>query len=298
LPSGCQRADRLTRLNGEREPASEIRGSNERRFFVKDYSRFRNVLVEKRDQVAIITLNRPEVRNAFNGDLAREMDEAFKEVAQDDDVNAIVLTGAGSVFSAGGDIKAMGASSTQPLTAPLGLPMARRHIDTILGVEQPIIAALNGDAIGMGATVALFCDVVLASEKARIGDPHVRMGLVAGDGAAAIWPLLVGVNKAKEMLLTGDLISALEAERLGLLNRILPQEEVMPAAMELARRLAQGPSKAIRWTKLCINKRLREDINLVLDASLALEGLSAATEDHREAVLAFLEKRAPQFKGR
>jgi len=265
---------------------------------MKDYSRFQHMLVEKKDQLAILTLNRPEVRNAFNGDLAREMDEAFEAVAQDEEVNAIVLTGAGTVFSSGGDITAMGAGSTRPITAPLSLPMARRHIDTVLSVEQPIIAALNGDAIGMGATVALFCDIVLASEKTRIGDPHVRMGLVAGDGAAAIWPLLVGLSKAKEMLLTGNLISAQEAERLGLVNRVLPQQEVMPAAMELARRLAQGPTKAIRWTKLCLNKRLREEINLILDASLALEGLSAATEDHREAVRAFLEKRAPQFKGR
>jgi len=255
-------------------------------------------LVGRKDQVATITLNRPEVRNAFNGDLAWEMDEAFEEVAQDDDVNAIVLAGAGSVFSAGGDITAMRASSPQPSARQLSIDVARRHINTILGIEQPIIAALNGDAIGMGATVALFCDIVLASDKARIGDPHVRMGLVAGDGAAAIWPLLVGVNKAKEMLMTGDLIGAQEAERLGLVNRVVPQEQVMPAAMELAGRLAQHPSKAIRWTKLCINKRLREDINLVLDASLALEGLSAATEDHREAVLAFIEKRVPRFTGR
>jgi enoyl-CoA hydratase/carnithine racemase len=175
---------------------------------------------------------------------------------------------------------------------------ARGHIHTILAVEQPIIAALNGDAIGMGATVALLCDIVIASEEARIGDPHVRMGLVAGDGAAAIWPLLVGVNKAKEMLMMGDLISAQEAERLGLVNRVVPHQEVMSTAMEIATHLAQGAAKAIRWTKLCVNKRLKEDVNLVLDTSLALEWLTVATEDHHEALQSFLDKRPPRFKGR
>jgi enoyl-CoA hydratase/carnithine racemase len=226
------------------------------------------------------------------------MDEAFEQVGSDPDVNAIVLTGAGKVFSSGGDISAMRHSPSQPTGAPFGVETARKHINTVFNIEQPVIAALNGDAIGMGATVALFCDIVLASEKARIGDPHVWRGLVAGDGATAIWPLLVGMNKAKEMLLTGDLISAREAERIGLVNRVVPQEEVMPAAMELATRLSKGPSKAMRWTKLCLNKKLRQDINLILDASLALEDLTARTEDFREAVLAYLEKRTPQFKGR
>jgi len=120
---------------------------------------------------------------------------------------------------------------------------------------------------------------------------------VAGDGGAVVWPMLVGLPKAKELLLTGDLIGATEAERIGLVNRVLPLEELLPTAMALAQRLASGPSRAIRWTKLAMNKHLRDEVNLVLDTSLAVEGLSMVTEDHREAVRAFIEKRAPQFKG-
>lgn len=164
-------------------------------------------------------------------------------------------------------------------------------------MEQPIVAAVNGDAVGLGATLALFCDIIIASEKARFGDPHVRVGLVAGDGGAVIWPLLCGVTKAKEYLMTGDLISAAEAERIGLINHAVPLGEVMPKAIELARRLANGPTRAIRWTKLACNKRLRDEVNLVLDASLAVETISMLTEDHREAARAFVEKRSPKFKG-
>jgi len=184
-----------------------------------------------------------------------------------------------------------------PLKARVPLRYGKRLIHNMIEVEQPIIAAVNGDAVGLGATLALFCDIIIASEKARFGDPHVRVGLVAGDGGAVIWPLLCGVAKAKEYLMTGDLISAAEAERIGLINHVVPPGEVMPKAMELAHRLANGPTRAIRWTKLACNKRLRDEVNLVLDASLAVETISMLTEDHREAARAFVEKRSPKFKG-
>lgn len=146
--------------------------------------------------------------------------------------------------------------------------------------------------------MALFCDVIIASEDAKIGDPHVSVGLVAGDGGAVIWPLLCGLAKAKEYLMTGDLMTAAEAERIGLINHVVPQAEVMPKSMELAHRLANGPTLAIRWTKLSCNKRLRDEVNLVLDASLAVETLSMISEDHQEATRAFVEKRTPQYKGK
>jgi enoyl-CoA hydratase len=152
--------------------------------------------------------------------------------------------------------------------------------------------------VGLGATLALFCDVIIASENAKFGDPHVTVGLVAGDGGAVIWPMLCGLARAKEYLMTGDLLTATEAERIGLINHVVPQDEVMSKAMQLAQRLANGPSKAIRWTKLACNKRLRDEVNLVLDASLAVESLSMLTEDHSEATRAFTEKRAPRYKGR
>lgn len=263
-----------------------------------DYSRYKLIKVEKGNKIAVLTLNRPEALNAINAELHTELEDIFADVAQDNDVNVVVLTGAGRAFCAGGDVKGMDARQfDDPLKARVPLRYGKRLIHNIIEVEQPIVAAVNGDAVGLGATLALFCDIIIASEKARFGDPHVRVGLVAGDGGAVIWPLLCGVAKAKEYLMTGDLISAAEAERIGLINHVVPPGEVMPKAMELAHRLANGPTRAIRWTKLACNKRLRDEVNLVLDTSLAVETISMLTEDHREAARAFVEKRSPKFKG-
>jgi len=262
-----------------------------------DYSRYEFIKVEKDGKVAILTLNRPESLNAIHDQLHTELEDIFADVAQDGDVNVAVITGAGRAFCAGGDVKGMDARQFSDFRARVPLRYARRLINNLLEVEQPIIAAVNGDAIGLGATIALFGDIIIASEKARFGDPHVRVGLVAGDGGAVIWPLLCGLAKAKEYLMTGDLISAAEAERIGLVNHVVPPEQVRPKALELAHRLANGPTRAIRWTKLACNKRLRDEVNLVLEASLAMESLSMLSEDHKEAARAFVEKRAPKFKG-
>jgi enoyl-CoA hydratase len=263
-----------------------------------DYSRYELIKVEKDDRVAVFTLNRPESLNAVNPQLHTELEDIFADVAQDSDVNVVVLTGAGRAFCSGGDVKGMDARQADG-SARLRDPLryAKRLIYNMMDVDQPIIAAVNGHAVGLGATIALFCDIIIASENARFGDPHVKVGLVAGDGGAVIWPLLCGIAKAKEYLMTGDLITAAEAERIGLINHVVSPEEVMPKAMELAHRLANGPTKAIRWTKLACNKRLRDEVNLVLDTSLAVEAISMQTEDHREAARAFAEKRAPKYKG-
>ncbi len=262
-----------------------------------DYSRYKLIKVEKDGKVAIFTLNRPESLNAINWQLHSELEDIFADVTRDDDVNAVLLTGAGRAFCSGGDVKAMDAGVFEPLKARMPLRNPRRLIHNILEVEQPIIAAVNGHAIGLGATLALFCDIIVASEQAKIGDPHVKVGLVAGDGGAVIWPLLCGLVKAKEYLMTGDLMTAAEAERIGLINYAVPPDEVMPKALELAHRLANGPTRAIRWTKLSCNKRLHDEVSRVLDASLAVESLSMLTEDHKEATRAFAEKREPKFKG-
>ncbi|MFH1488568.1 MAG: enoyl-CoA hydratase-related protein [Pseudomonadota bacterium] len=263
-----------------------------------DYSRYEFIKVDREDRVAVFTINRPESLNSINQKLHTELEDIFGDVTRDDDVNVVVLTGAGSrAFCAGGDVKGMDSREFEPSKARVPIRNARRLIHNLLEVEQPMIAAVNGHAIGLGATLALFCDVIIASEKAKIGDPHVKVGLVAGDGGAVIWPLLCGLAKAKEYLMTGDLITAAEAERIGLVNHVVPQAEVMPKAMELAHRLANGPTRAIRWTKLSCNKRLRDEVNLVLDASLAVETLSMLSEDHKEAARAFVEKREPKYKG-
>lgn len=257
-----------------------------------DYGKFTSLKVEKDGKVLIITLNRPAENNVFNEKMHHDVVGIFGEVADDDTINAIVLTGAGRMFSAGGDIEMMRRGEMPPPEEAIEL------IQNILKVKQPLIAALNGHAIGVAATVALFCDIIIASEEAKIGDPHVNVGLVAGDGGCIIWPLLIGMCKAKEMLLTGKSILAKDAEKIGLINYAVPAGEVMNKAMEIAHSLAHGPAKAIQWTKMAINKKLVGEVNLILQASTGFEYLSMHTEDHKEAVSAFLEKRKPKFSGR
>ena len=167
----------------------------------------------------------------------------------------------------------------------------------MLECDKPIIARLNGHAVGLGATVALFCDIVIAAEHAKIGDPHVNAGLVAGDGGAVIWPQLVGFARAKEYLLTGDLMTAAEAERIGLINHVVAADELDEKVYGLARRLASGASKSIRWTKQVINIPLRQLAHSMMDLSLGVETQSNLTADHQEAVTAFTNKRKPNFTG-
>jgi enoyl-CoA hydratase len=224
-----------------------------------------------------------------------ELSTIFADIATDSEVRVLVLTGAGQAFCAGGDIAWL-----RDLTPGALNPMlkeARKIVVDLLELEIPVIAAVNGPATGLGATLALFCDVVFAASEARVGDPHVRVGLVAGDGGAVIWPWLVGPARAKELLMTGDLLDAAAAERIGLINHVVPAGDLMETVGKLAVRLANGAPAAIRGTKASINALLRDSVNLVLDASLAREHGTFLTNDHREAVTAFLEKRTPAFTG-
>jgi enoyl-CoA hydratase len=266
-----------------------------------NYSALQTLVVEKANKVATVTLNRPERLNAVNAVMHEELETFFGSVNHDTEINAIILTGAGRAFCAGGDITGFNSGSPQQSTSDVPVTFSRgprRLIVNLLEVEAPIVVALNGDAIGLGATLALLGDVIFAAEPARIADTHVRVGLVAGDGGAVIWPLLVGVHRAKEYLMTGDFIAAPEAERIGLINHVVPPDELLPAARALAERLANGPTWAIRWTKASINKLIRERMNLILDTSLAYESLSSRTADSAEAARAFMEKRPPKFTGR
>jgi enoyl-CoA hydratase len=174
----------------------------------------------------------------------------------------------------------------------------KQMIFGLLDLEKPVIARINGDCIGLGATLALMCDLVIAVEDARFGDPHVKMGYVAGDGGAVIWPQLIGFAKAKEYLLTGELLDAREAERIGLINHAVPRAELDARVDALAQKLAHGATKAIRWTKTCMNIPLRQLAHTIMDASLAYEAITNMSADHQEAVSAFQEKRKPRFTGR
>ncbi|HJY83712.1 MAG TPA: enoyl-CoA hydratase-related protein [Candidatus Binatia bacterium] len=268
-----------------------------------DYSHYECIKVEKADKLATVTLNRPDSLNAVNPQLHHELERIWVDLAEDSDVNAILLTGAGRAFCAGGDVKGMasrsgGGGEGGQRRFALNPAGGKRLVQNMLEVEQPIIGAINGDAVGLGATIALFCDVIVASEKARFGDPHVRVGIVAGDGGAVIWPLLIGPARAKEFLMRGHLVNGAEAAKMGLVNYAVPPEQVLSKARELAQELADGPTWAVRWSKLSVNKWLKDQLNLILDASLAYEMITFTTEDHKEAARAFVEKRKPRFQGK
>jgi enoyl-CoA hydratase len=174
---------------------------------------------------------------------------------------------------------------------------AKRIVFSLLDCEKPVIAKLNGHATGLGATLALFCDVIFAADHAKIGDPHVSVGLTAGDGGAVIWPQLIGYARAKEYLMTGDLIAAPEAARMGLINHVVPGSELDARVDAFADRLAAGALVAIRTTKASVNIGLRQLAASIMDACLAFEGQSSASADHQQAVAAFREGRKPTFKG-
>lgn len=247
--------------------------------------------------VATVAMNRPDKLNAIDAGMHTDLARVFTDLNNDPTVDLIVLTGSGRAFSAGGDIEWLQAMIDDPTSFEKTAREAKQIIFSLLDCEKPIIAKVNGHATGLGATIALFCDVVFASEKAKIGDPHVSVGFVAGDGGAVIWPQLIGYVRAKEYLMTGDLMTATEAARIGLINRAVPPEELEKTVDEFVQRLAAGARKAIKWTKVSVNIGLKQLAHFILDASLAYEAQSNRTLDHAEAVAAFREGRAAVFTG-
>lgn len=259
-----------------------------------DFTKYKTIRVDRRNRILTLTLNRPEKLNAVDEEMHAELATIFIDAADDPGSDVIVLTGAGRAFSAGGDIVWM----QKMIDEGFGQTAreAKRIVFSLLDCDKPIIAKVNGHAAGFGATMALFCDVIFAAEHARIGDPHVRVGLTAGDGGAIIWPQLVGFARAKEYLLTGDMMSAGEAARIGLINHAVASGELDARVDAFVDRLAAGARVAIQTTKRSVNmglKRLAE----MMDMCLALETLSNASADHQEAVDAFREGREPRFTG-
>lgn len=262
-----------------------------------DYSKYKTIKVEVKEKIAIITLNRPEALNSVGGAVSHpELVEVFHDVDVDEEVYACIITGAGRAFSAGGDVQMMKDMIAGKVAMPL-MSEPKDLIRNMIRLRKPIIAAVNGPATGLGADLALYCDIIYMADTARIGDPHVTVGLVAGDGGAVIWPLQIPLCKAKEFLMTGELLKGPDAERIGLINKCVPADQLMPTAWAMAKRFADGAIQAISWTKVCLNKILEERVNLILDASLAYEYHSFKLPDHAAAVDAFLEKKAPKFKG-
>jgi len=260
---------------------------------------YQTMKIERRDHgIAIVTLNRPERLNAVNGRMHAELARFSIDFANDRELRVLILTGMGRAFCAGGDF-----SPGDPIGAnPEGPNMwteARQIVDHILECEKPIISAVNGYAMGLGANVALLCDVVVAGPAAVFADTHVNMGIGAGDGGQLIWPFLIGVNKAKYYLMTGDRVKGKEAHEIGLVNFYVDDTaQLMPKALEIAERLAAGAPHAITASKMAVNSYLRSVSSMIMPMCLKYEQLSMQTEDHREAVRAFQEKRPAKFTGR
>lgn len=264
------------------------------------YSVYRSLAVVIQDGIATVTLNRPETRNAIDREVHRELEAIWPQLEADPQVNVVVLTGAGKAFSSGGDIKQMVECHGTQEAWRDNLEMlagAKKLVEGILNLSKPLVTALNGDAIGLGATIGLLGDVIVAAESAKIGDTHVRVGLVAGDGGAVIWPLLLGIAQAKEFLMRGKIITGAEASRIGLVNYAVAGDEVGAKVREIADDLNRQPPLAVRWTKVSINKILKERFNLIMDSSIAYEILTTVSADHGEAGRAMLERRPPVFIG-
>lgn len=262
-----------------------------------DFDQYQDLRFHRDGRILTITLNRPERRNAVDARLHEELSRVFYDAAADPDSDVIVLTGAGDAFCGGGDITWMADAVENPAMFEALRVEAKKLIAGILECEKPIVCLLNGHAAGLGATLALYCDLIFADETAKISDPHVSIGLVAGDGGAIIWPMLVGFPVAKRYLLTGDPISAPEAAALGLINEAVPAEVLDAKVAEFAKRLARGATQAVRMTKVVTNLPLKQAFHAYIDASVSYETRTSLTNDHREAVRAFAEKRQPQFTG-
>jgi enoyl-CoA hydratase len=262
------------------------------------YESYQHLKFERRGRILTVVMNRPEVKNAANVRMHNELSRVFRDVAADPDAGVIVLTGAGDAFSSGGDIRAMKEKIADHTLWNDTVDEARNLFYSMLDLEKPLIARVNGAATGLGATLAVYADIAIAAESAVIGDPHVKVGLVAGDGGALMWPMLVGFQKAKELLFLGDNVDAKEAARLGLITYCVPDAELDERVYALAERLLKVAPQALAGTKKAINHTLRNLSLSTFEYGVSLETQSHLSRDHAEAIDAFIEKRKPVFTGR
>lgn len=235
--------------------------------------------------------------NGVDAAMHDELAQIFTDLQRDTGSDIIILSGKGRAFCAGGDMDWFDEQIEDPATFRDIAWDAKRIVMSLLEMEKPILCRLNGSAAGLGATIALLCDMIISDDKAKIGDPHVKVGLVAGDGGALIWPQLVGYAKAKELLMTGDMLTAKDAMDLGLINYAVPTAELDEKVAELVGKLQANPRFAVRWTKTVTNIPLRALAAQIMDASIGYESVSNTLKDRKEAVAAFKEKRPPNLSG-
>ena len=261
-----------------------------------DYAGYTTIRFERDARILRVLLDNGPM-NLVDGDLHTDLSRVFDDIQRDESCDLVILTGANKAFCAGGDAAWMQRMIDSPECFRDISVESKRIVFSLLELEKPIICKLNGAAAGLGATIALMCDIIVADESARIGDPHVKMGFVAGDGGAVVWPQAVGYAKAKELLLTGDMLNAREAVDLRLINYAVPADELESKVQSLASRILANPRWAVRWTKTVTNMTLRDLAQRLMDPSIAYEMMSNLSSDHQEAVAAFREKRVPHFSG-
>lgn len=262
------------------------------------FTDYETLLFERRGKVLTIIMNNPDKLNAFSEAAHRELSRVFTDAAEDEESEVIVFTGAGRAFTAGGDLEYMQKLRDEPSLMYRTVREAKRIVYSLLDCEKPVICKVNGDAIGLGTTVALLSDIVFASDTARFGDPHNNVSLIAGDGGSVIWPQLIGYARARHYLFTGELLGAKEAQAMGLIHAAVPRDELDAKVDAYADRLLKLPIQSVRWTKQTINIPLKQLAHSMMDAGMAYEAMAGQTEDHGEAIAAFREKRKPVFKGR
>lgn len=258
---------------------------------------FETLIYEKKDNIGILTINRPDRLNAISNQLTSELKQFLDEVEDDDSLRVLIITGAGDkAFVAGADIKEL-----EERDALVGRKVSRLRQEVFSQVENlsmPVIAAVNGYALGGGLELALACSIRISSEKAQFGAPEVKLGIIPGDGGTQRLPRLVGLGRAMEIILTGDFIDAQEAYRIGLVNRVVPHEQLMEKTMKLAQKIAVRPPLAVKYAKEAVNRSQEGDTASGFALESYLHALTCTTEDKKEGVAAFLEKRKGEFKGR
>ena len=253
---------------------------------------YENIIFEKEEQVAIITFNRPEAMNALNNQTRAEFADAVADVAADDTVKVLILTGSGKAFVAGSDIKEFNK------TTPFAAHNIKRLGEMVEKLEKPVIAAVNGFCLGGGCEIAMGCDIIIASEKAKFGQTEINIGIIPGGGGTQRLQRLIGACRAKELIFTGDIIRADEADRIGLVNRVVPMEELMPTAKAIAAKIATKSAAALKLAKQAINYGMQSTLESGLRYEYEMYALALTLEDKAEGVNAFIEKRAPKFVGR
>lgn len=259
---------------------------------------YRNIILEKKNGIAKITLNRPEVLNAMNREMILEIGHALEDAEKDNAVRVVVITGSGRAFCVGVDLKfvreELGSLWAQQEFFRMG---NRILMNAIENLGKPVIAAVNGFALAGGFELMLVCDLVIASEDALMGDQHINFGLVGPGGSTQRTPRIVGIRKAKEIILTGERLSANEAERIGLVNRVVPADELESATEDMAAKLADKSPVALKIAKTLINRALQTDLTTASELEVMSAIVNATSEDYQEGIRAFNEKRKPVFKG-